>query len=130
MARTEENQHIAQVELEVLPEARRHGLGKRLLVPMVEAAAQAGRRLLLVNTNSNQPGGAAFMQRLGASAGLVGHINQLAVADLDQAMLPAWQERAEASAAGFTLGLWEGAYPEAHLADIAALFQAMNLAPR
>lgn len=130
MARTEENQHMAQVELEVLPEARRHGLGKRLLVPMVETATQAGRRLLIGNTNSNQPGGTAFMERLGASAGLVGHINQLTVADLDRAMLRAWQERAEASAADFTLGLWEGAYPEAHLVEIAALFQAMNLAPR
>jgi GNAT superfamily N-acetyltransferase len=130
MPRTEENQHIAQIEMEVLPEARRHGLGKRLLAPIVDTAAQAGRRLLIVNTNSNQPGGAAFMARLGASAGLVGHINQLVVAGVDRAMLRAWQERAETHAPNFTLGLWEGAYPEAHLEEIAALFQAMNLAPR
>jgi GNAT superfamily N-acetyltransferase len=130
MPRTEENQHAAQIEMEVLPEARRQGLGQRLLAPMVDAAAQAGRRLLILSTNSNQPGGAAFMERLGASAGLVGHINQLVVADLDRAMLRAWQERAETRAPDFTLGLWEGAYPEAHLDEIAALFQAMNLAPR
>jgi GNAT superfamily N-acetyltransferase len=130
MARTDENQHMAQMEMEVLPDVRRQGLGKRLLAPMVEAAAQAGRRLLIANTNSNQPGGAAFMERIGARAGLVGHINQLIVADLDRTLLRAWQARAESREAGFALGLWEGAYPEAHLAEIAALFQAMNLAPR
>jgi mycothiol synthase len=130
MPLTEENRHMAQIDLEVLPEARRQGLGKRLLAPMVEAAAQAGRRLLITNTNSNQPGGAVFMERLGAHAGLVGHINQLVVAGVDRAMLRAWQERAKTHAPNFTLGLWEGAYPEAHMAEIAALFQAMNLAPR
>ncbi len=130
MPRTEENQHAAQIEMEVLPEARRHGLAKRLLIPIVDAAAQAGRRLLIANTNSNQPGGAALMERLGAGAALVGHINQLVVAGVDRAMLRAWQEHAETHAPNFTLGLWEGAYPDSHLDEIAALFQAMNLAPR
>jgi mycothiol synthase len=130
MPRTEENQHAAQIELDVVPEARRQGLGKRMLGLMADTAAQAGRRLLILNTNSNQPGGAAFMERLGASAALVGHINQLVLAEVDRAMLRAWQERAETRAPDFTLGLWEGAYPNDHLGEIAALFQAMNLAPR
>jgi GNAT superfamily N-acetyltransferase len=127
---TDTNQHLMFLDLEVLPEHRRNGLARRLLPHMVDAARQENRRLFSTGTNDRIPAGAAFMQRLGARRGLEAHINQLVLADLDTALLQTWQARAAERGAGFTMGLWEGPYPEEQLAAIADLFEVMNTSPR
>src|SRR5690606_18076826 len=80
--RLETNQHIVWFHIAVLPEFRRQGLARSLLASVVALAQQEGRRLLLSTTSERVPAGAAFMQRLGASRGLVSHTNQLVVAEL------------------------------------------------
>src|SRR5262249_55049730 len=55
--------------------------------------------------------------------------NQLDLADLDRALLARWQTATPERAAGFTLGWWLGAYPEAELPDIVTLYEAANLVP-
>jgi GNAT superfamily N-acetyltransferase len=87
--------------------------------------------LLLVETYSSAPAGAAFMTRLGAHSGLTTHINQLAIANLDRNLLRVWQMPAAELAAGFGLELWEGSCPEADLAAFVELWNAaFDLAPR
>jgi GNAT superfamily N-acetyltransferase len=70
------------------------------------------------------------MRRLGARMGLAAHTNQLDLDDLDRNLLREWIERAQERAEGFELGLWFGPYPEEALEEIAAMKQAINLAPR
>ena len=127
--RMEENQHLAQFSIEVLPEYRRRGLGKRLLAFVTEKAVQENRRLLLTDTNGRIPAGEAFMNRLGASKGLEGHINQLKISDVHRDLITLWQARAHEKASDFTIGFWEGAYPEEHIAEIAQLMEVMNQQP-
>lgn len=127
--RTEENQHLAQAEIQVLPEMRRRGLGTALLRPIADFARSKGRRLLVGTTYSNVPSGAAFMTLIGGTMALAMHTNELEIDNLDRDLLRTWLVRAPERAADFELGLWEGAYPEDELDAIAALMEAMNQAP-
>ncbi|MCB8981414.1 MAG: GNAT family N-acetyltransferase [Ardenticatenaceae bacterium] len=124
---TEENQHLAQVGIAVRPEYRQQGIGRALLALIAAEAGAQNRRLLVGNTNGRVPAGEQFMEQLGGSRGLATHLNQLALADVDQSLLQNWRQNAPISE--FTLGLWEGPYPEEQLADIVALHEVMNQQP-
>jgi mycothiol synthase len=126
----ETNKHIAEFNIEVLPEFRRQGLARELLARIAETARQEDRTLLIAGTNERVPAGAAFMQRLDARKGLENHTNQLDLCDLSHDLIGAWQARPRERAADFELGLWEGAYPEEELQAIVTLEDVMNTAPR
>jgi GNAT superfamily N-acetyltransferase len=126
----EENKHMAQFQVEVLPEHRRRGLGTELLRRAVEVAERHGRRLLMAYTHSTVPDGEAFLRRIGGQAALAQHVNQLELAGVDRALLRQWQERAKERASGFELVLWEGPpYPEEELVTVTAMMEAANLIP-
>lgn len=124
---TDENQHLAQVGIGVLPGCRRQGIARTLLALIAAEAEAQNRRLLVGNTNGRVPAGEQFMERLGGSRGLATHLNQLALADLDPALLQSWLQKAPT--AEFDLGWWAGPYPEEQLADIVALHEVMNQQP-
>lgn len=124
------NKHIAEFDIHVLPDLRRRGLASELLAYVANAARANRRTLLLSTTNSRAPAGEAFMLRLGARKGLVGHWNQLDLQDLSRDLIDAWQERALQRASDFEIGCWEGAYPEDNIQDIVELGNVMNTAPR
>lgn len=126
---TEDNKHLAQLNIVVLPECRRQGLGHSLLAQAAEVAAGAHRRLLIVETSSTVPAGELFMERLGAKLGLHAHVNQLDLTAVDHTLVQSWLTRGEQQSHRFAIGLWIGPYPEAELADIAALHDVMNQAP-
>ncbi len=128
LSQTKENRHLAWFDLSVQPECRRYGIGSALLSAVAAAARDDGRRLLGTATATTAPMGEAFVRRLGAQPGLTQEINQLAIRDVDPALLRAWQERAPKDL--FRLGSWEGSYPEADLADVVAMHEVMNTAPR
>lgn len=127
--RMEENKHMAQFEITVLPEYRRQGLGRQLLSRIAHVARQENRRLLMTSTDDRIPGGEAFMTRLGAKKGLETHTNQLRIADLDRHLINRWLARGQENQAEFELGLWDGAYPQAQLQAIADLSTLTNQQP-
>lgn len=124
------NEHLAEFHVAVIPEMRCRGIAKELLGAVTLAAQELGRRLLLAPTDSDVPAGRAFMERIGARAGLVERISQLELADLDRDLLDEWPKRARERAGGFELGLWEGPYPEAEIEAIVKMRDVMNTAPR
>ncbi len=126
---TETNQHLGELDIQVLPEYRRQGIARRLLALTTETAQQKNRRLFIANTNERVPAGEAFMRRLGAKRGMETHTNQLAIAELNRDLVREWQARAPERASGFELGFWEGEYPERDIEEIAQLFRVMNTAP-
>ena len=128
--KTEENTHLVQFDIDVHPDYRRRGVGRELLRRAVALTQSEGRRLMMTDTNERIPAGEAFMTRLGAERGLEMHTNQLALADLDPALLAQWRTQGQERAAGFTLGAWDGPYPDDQLDAIAALNDVMNTAPR
>jgi mycothiol synthase len=130
MFRMEENKHLAQFEINVLPEYRRQGLGRQILGQIAEAVEQGERRILMTNTVDRIPGGEAFMLRLGAKKGLEAHTNQLRITDLDRSLIESWLAGGKENLGEFELGFWDGAYPEDQLQAIAELYEVGNTAPR
>jgi mycothiol synthase len=126
----EENPHLCEFVIDVTPPFRRQGIGKQLFTLITQEAQKRGRTLLLTSTFAAVPAGERFMLRIGAEMGLESHINQLDVSDLNRDLLKVWQTQAAERAADFEMGRWDGPYPEESLMEIAALKEAMNLAPR
>ena len=126
----EENQHLGQMTLTVLPAYRRQGIGRLLLSRIIETAKQESRQLLIGNTYGRVPAGAAFMKQFGAVKGLEAHTNQLMLEELDTRLIRHWLERAEQRATNFELGFWDGAYPEDELTAVAELNAVMNSQPK
>ncbi len=128
--KTEENTHLVNFDLTVDLEWRRRGIGRELLRQVVEVPHREGRRLMMTDTNERIPAGTAFMKRLGAERGMEMHTNQLTLADLDTPVVALWQAEGQERAVGFTLGFWDGPYPDDQIDAIAALTDVMNTAPR
>ena len=129
LLRLEENKHMAQFEISVLPECRHQGLGRRLLQEIMETAREDHRRLLFTETVDRIPEGEAFMKRIGAQKGLETHTNQLRIADLDPGLLSEWLVKGKEHLDEFEIGLWEGAYPEEKIQAIADLCDLTNQQP-
>lgn len=129
LMRIEENQHITQFDITVLPECRQRGLACRLLRLVADTAQEDHRRLMIGNTTDRVPGGEIFMNSLGAQKGLETHTNQLAITDLKPGLLEDWLARSEALNQEFELGLWDGAYPEDKIQAIADLCDLTNQQP-
>jgi GNAT superfamily N-acetyltransferase len=129
MLNMEENQHLAQFDIHVQPAFRRLGIGRQLLDSVTRAVHAEKRRLLLTQTYDSIPGGEAFMTRLGAQKGLIGHVNQLKIAELDRDLIRTWLNTASAQAAEFEIGLWDGPYPENQLQAITELVELTNQQP-
>ncbi len=126
----EENRHLSQFSIDVLPEYRRQGIGRLLLANAAEIAVRNNRTMMLTDTNGRVPAGEIFMEKIGAAKGLEAHTNQLRLGDLNQDLLNDWLERAKANTTDFELGLWDGPYPEERLVEIAELNDVMNQAPK
>jgi len=128
--RTNENQHVLDFGIGVLPAHRRQGLARRLLAAVADYAQQQNRRLLMVGTNDRVPASEAFVLRLGAERGLETHTNQLALDELNRELVVQWLQRAPERASGFDMGFWDGPYPDDELEAVAKLHGVMNTAPR
>ncbi|MCW5879968.1 MAG: GNAT family N-acetyltransferase [Anaerolineae bacterium] len=128
--RTDENQHLGEFSIGVLPEYRCQGLAARLLGLIVDEAQARHRRLLHSWAAADNTATTAFLTGLGARPGLETHTNQLVIAEVDRRLMRQWVERGEAKAQAFRLELIDGPYPEADIQAISDLFRVMNDAPR
>jgi len=125
----EDNLHMAMFEISVLPAYRQQGLGREFLSKIVKVAQEENRRLLVADTNARVPAGEAFMSRIGAEKGLVGHTNQLAIAELDPDLVDQWIEKAKERGGDFEIGAWEGRYPDEDIDAIVELSDLLNQQP-
>jgi len=125
----EENAHFAQAYLAVHPSTRRQGLGRELFSHSVSFAQETGRRLIIVESNSNCPAGGAFLQAAGAEKGLSMDVVQLDLQEFNHALLRTWIEGARERAAGFEIGCWDGPYPVDALEQVGKVKAAMDEAP-
>ena len=123
ISRTQDNQHMAWFEIEVLPEYRRQRIAKHLLKLISEVARREKRHLMMSFTDSEIPAGLEFMKRLGARPGMESRTNQLNLADLDRTLLREWQDQAPTDESA--LGLWDGPFPEAEIDAIVEMKSAI-----
>lgn len=125
----EDNLHMAQFDVNVLPAYRRQGIGKSLMAEIVAVAQEKNRRLMIAGAMAKVPAGAAFLSEIGAEKGLETHTNQLTLADLDREIIGQWIEKAEERGHDFEIGLWEGRYPEEALDTVVELEDLLNQQP-
>jgi mycothiol synthase len=126
---TPENQHLGQVNLSVRRDSRCRGIGHQLLALIAEAAASAGRSMLMTEASDRVPAGEAFARRIGAHMSMEMHTNQLVIAELHLDLLWQWLDRARELEQRYELLIWTGAYPEEEIGAVAMLFDVMNQAP-
>ncbi len=127
---TGDNMHLADFAVEVLPEYRGRGLGRKLLGYIPSFARTHNRRLLAAQTNERVPAGGDFMRRIGGRVGFEARDSQLILADVDRSLIAAWMSRAGSLHQDFRLQLWEGPVPEEYLRSYTAVIQELiNDAP-
>lgn len=129
LMRVEENKHVAQFDIAVQKEYRRQGIGRQLLALVANACQEDNRRLLIVDTSDRIPEGEEFLTLLGAKKGLVGHVNQLRLSELDHSLVDHWLQNGKQNEPAFELGVWEGFYPEEQLGEIVQLLDLVNQQP-
>jgi len=118
---TGDNPHMIDFMIEVLPGQRRQGIATAMLRLAAEQARSQGRRVLTTECNDRVPAGGGFMSRLGGRMGLAITLTQLRIADIDQALVDRWLEREAELSADFSLGFWDGRYPEDAVEGVATL---------
>jgi mycothiol synthase len=127
----EDNQHLAYFQIEVAPEYRCRGLGRKMLKMLMPHAAEHNRSLLMTWASDRIPASAVFMERMGARRGLESHINQLLVSEFDRSLVGRWLKNSENLESEFEMRLLDGAVPEEHIVEMAALMQELaNDQPR
>jgi GNAT superfamily N-acetyltransferase len=123
------NTELADLDVWVHPDARRRGLGTRLLRHAAERATANGRTIL-AGMATEGGAGAAFAARAGAAPGLVLARRLLRVDAIPPGTLARLRAETSRHADGYTLVRWPGATPEEYVTRVAAVHEAMNDAPR
>lgn len=127
----DDNKHLAYFHIEVDPEYRCRGLGRKMLGMLLPFAKEQARTLLMTRTSDRIPAAALFMERIGARKGLESHTNQLKTAEFNHNLLERWLKNTEKLISEFDLGLWDGPVPEQHIVEMAALIEELaNDQPR
>ena len=126
---TKENLDQAGLDLMVHPAERRRGLGLALLRHAAARAAAHGRTVLNGAVRDGSPG-EAFARSVRAEAGLVEIQRVLDVRRLEKGKLARLRGPAERAAAAYSLVSWAGPIPEEFIEQAAAVYNAMNDAPR
>ena len=122
-----DNQHLAELVLEVHPDARRRGIGTGLLAEAQRRARAAGRTSLSAMVDEPGPGtpGRAFAERHGFHCGLVEVRRDLAL-PADAARLAALEQEALVASAGYAARTWRDDTPEELLEDRALLERRLS----
>jgi len=126
ITKLEENAHLRDSVIEVRADHRRHGIADRLFGDMVRAAGDAPEVVITFGTSDRAPSGIAYAEHIGATKGLDTHVNQLAVEDIDRALMREW---AQLAPKGYRLVWIDGDTPEELMDNVLVAYDAMNTAP-
>ncbi len=123
-----DNRHLAWVEVDVDPAARRRGIGSDLLAVILPPAIADGRRLCMSGTPEGGPG-SAFAAAIGLEVGQREHRNRVRTTDLPRDELLRWVEEAQTEATGYELVAVDGPLSDGLLEPYAEAVAVMNDAP-
>ncbi|MBO0831480.1 MAG: GNAT family N-acetyltransferase [Actinobacteria bacterium] len=122
--------HLLWVEIAVLPDRRRQGLGRALADRAVEIAGERGLRMVMGRTGDNVPSGGKFCDWLGADRAMVNRENRLDLRAADRDLIDRWIADGPARAPGYRLEFVAGRTPPEFAAQVAEVLNVMNTAPR
>ncbi|WP_375431842.1 GNAT family N-acetyltransferase [uncultured Friedmanniella sp.] len=124
---TEQNTHLGEVDVNVVPEQRRLGLGSRLLTAALEQADAAGLTTLTGEVNAADPTSPGLGFAAAQGFGTV-HTELRLVLDLPvhDDRLDKLSRSTRAAEHGYRVTSWCGPTPKEHLETLAALRTGMN----
>jgi mycothiol synthase len=117
---------VMECDVLVTRDHRRQRLGSRLMAAICEETAREGRSRLVWSTFDAVPGGEAFSLAMGAEIARVNRRSELALAEVDWAMVAEWMP---ARTDGYTLVMVDGAYADDRRADAVTLHNIMATQP-
>jgi mycothiol synthase len=117
-----ENQHFPEVDIFVLPDFRRQGVGNKMLAKLNEECIKLDCTKLEFSTFSNTPCGSEFLTAIGAEKCSTEYVNQMAVKDLDIDLMNAWISKASERATDYEIELWIDEYPESEIEGFTKLY--------
>jgi GNAT superfamily N-acetyltransferase len=126
----DENAHLVQAGIGVLPDHRRRGIATMLLRKIVDVTEAEGRTTIMGGTTERVPSGEAFAQRVGADAAMRAHTNRLLLADVSRDLIARWIEEGPSRASGYSLVVIDGPYPDDIIEAVVDVQEVMNTAPR
>jgi GNAT superfamily N-acetyltransferase len=124
-----ENLDGGAVSVVVHPALRRRGMGRALLRHAVQRAAANGRTRLASETLCNSAGD-SFARHAGFKPGIVEARRVLVLDSVPRGRIASIRADAARAAGGYSLVSWTGPAPDEYLGHVAAVFEAMNDAPR
>lgn len=128
MATWQDHKDSGLLTLAVRRDARRRGVGRRLLAAGLDGLEREGRSKLIIDTPDGSPLEPA-LERLGLKKVLGEKISRLFVKDVDWDLMDEWIERAGERAADYDLLYLQPPIPDDHVAAWCRICEAMNTAP-
>lgn len=131
-----DNAHLLQVDLGVVPEARRRGVGRTLATWALDVARRRGRRLVVGASHDTVPAGEAFARAVGAREGMRSRVNELDLGRHHErlfgidGLVARWIADGPVRAPGYAVEWLPHPLPEEALEPLASLKGSMNDAPR
>jgi mycothiol synthase len=128
---TGDNEHSADLRVEVLPSYRNRGIGRQALHLLLPFIKKNNRTLLISFTSDLIRETAIWFEHLHGRRGLRMHVNQLRVSEFNKTLLDMWLAERENKRSEFDAYFLSGPYPDDRIDQIAALFQKVgNDSPR
>ena len=124
------DERVMECDVLVRRDRRREGIGSRLMALICEETVTERRSLLTWSTFDAVPAADAFCRRLGAHIARVNRESELALSDVDWAMVERWASAERARELGYSLEMVDGAFPEHLRADAVRFHHIMQTAPR
>lgn len=124
------DERVMECDVLVRSDRRREGIGSRLVNAICVQTAAEGRSRLTWSTFDTVPAGDAFSRRIGASVARVNRRSELAMSEVDWAMIGEWASAERPRDLGYSLEMVDGVFPERLRGDAAAFHHIMQTAPR
>ncbi len=127
-AEYEENKHIANINLSVLKDYRRKGIGTELLKILVKEVQAHDRTTIELGTD--QDSGKAFLEHYGAQLTIEGAENRLELEDVDWELMQKWIDEGPKRAPSVTIEEFQNVCPEEILDEFVEMYtEALNMQP-
>ena len=123
----EENKHLASINIAVLHDYQRKGIGTELLKFLVNETQSLGRTV--IETGSDTDSGRAFLKHFGAQLTIEGAENRLELEEVDWELMQSWVDEGPKRAKDVTLESFT-VCPEEFLEEYAEMYtEALNMQP-
>lgn len=121
---------VMECDVLVRRDARRQGIGSRLLRAICEESLAEGRHLLTWSTIDTVPAGTVVSRRVRGRAARVNRTSELLLAEVDWTLVTRWTSASRARVLGYCLEIVDGAFPERLRPDAVSFHRVMRSAPR